>query len=383
MKKDWTLQGRLDLPEARRLVFDEVLVFYMEPQIGIVAYDDGQCLAVAADEERDKNLTRWLLTEVTHSDILAIKTGAQTLREAFETNETIDVVDTSSELEVQAAYQVPYSQLAECCLPNRGAFLPNRVCEKYREELRQEPSSLHVEGESIENHMLPFRVASDLLGELQRLWNALAQVANQGSQVTRQGSVPAGLRERAMLSLASISDGSAKLGTQAGDRALNDQIAELFAELVNARLDEEKLHQHLDNFGPRVESAYGALVESIQRNQISVFAANQRNTAYLTPQTSAKIKSVIQRYEPTTQTRKAHGYFVASDLESRSFRFREIDNGEEFEGVVALSVAEELDQLALGEPKKYEIEIEITRNMSPTEREKGQEIVLTSLQEDI
>jgi hypothetical protein len=78
--------------------------FYEEPQIGIVSYDGEQYLAVAADEEREEGLTRWLLDGVTHSAVMAIKTGAQTLREAFEVHETIRVVDTNNSFEVQETY---------------------------------------------------------------------------------------------------------------------------------------------------------------------------------------------------------------------------------------------------------------------------------------
>jgi hypothetical protein len=87
--------------------------------------------------------------------------------------------------------------------------------------------------------------------------------------------------------------------------------------------------------------------------------------------------------ERQTRTRKVHGYFVAFDLQSRSFRFRELDSGQEFEGDVAAEVADGIEQIALGEPKTYEIEVEITRIVSPTDQEKGQETVLTNLDEDI
>jgi hypothetical protein len=383
MKKEWHLPNTLPLSGGRELEFDEVLVFYEEPQIGIVSFDADQYLAVAADEEREEGVTRWLLAGVTHSAILAIKTGAQTLREAFEAHETIRVVDTNKSFEVQDTYQATVSNLAENCLPDRGAFLPSRVCEQYRDELQDEPSSLHVEGESVTDHILPFRVASDLFGELQRMWNALAQVAKEDSEITRQGAVPADLRNRARLSLVGISEGSAKLDIQAGDPALNERIADLFAGLVRSRLDGQTLHRRLDDFGPRVESAYEALVEAVQRNDVFVFAANQRSTAYLTPENSARIEQLLETYERQTRTRKVHGYFVAFDLQSRSFRFRELDSGQEFEGDVAAEVADGIEEIALGEPKTYEIEVEITRIVSPTDQEKGQETVLTNLDEDI
>lgn len=383
MKKDWHFQTTLPTAEEPELEFEEVLVFYEEPQIGIVEYGGSRHLAVAADEDREAGTIRWLLAEVTSSDVLAVKTGALTLREAIETHETITVVDTNTDLQIQETYEATVSELTETCLPDRSAFLPSRVREAYREELREEPSTVRVEGEPINDHTLPFRLASDLFGELQRLWNALAQVANEETEITRQGAVPMDLRDRARLALASISEGSANLEVEADDATLNRQIAELFEDLVTSRLDENELHRRLDEFGPRVESAYSALVKAVRKHEISVFTANHGSTGYITPTTARKIESLLENYEPTTQMRKAHGYFVAFDMESHFFRFRELENGQEFEGDVALDVAEEIDEIAVGEPRKYEIQIEITRKLSPTDQEKGQEIVLKSLDEDI
>ncbi|GEM_PF-6364004 len=383
MNKDWPIQERLPIGEENRLDFQETLVFYEGPQVGIVQFRDAPHLAIAADEDTENGLIRWLLANVSDTDILAIKTGAQTLRETIEADENVTIVDTDGDLQITKTYEAAVSELSDMCLPDRGAFLPDGICEAHRKKLEHSNPTIRIEGESIRRHSVPFRIASDILGNLQRLWNAFAQVAQDDEEITRQGAVPAELRERAKLSLVAISEGSAKLDIHAGDSGLHQEISGLFEQLVRSRVDAENIHKQLDEYGPRVESAFSGLVKSVQRNEVSVLAAARTTTAYLTPASSSKVKRLLEAHEAATKTRKIHGYFVAFDLETRSFKFREADTGDEFEGNVSLEVAEDIDELSLGKPKKYEVEVEITRDISPTNKEKGQDIRMTRLTEDI
>ncbi len=360
MRGIWKLPEQAIVPPAAKIV--HVLVEYNGPQVVVARDNEGLKLGVAADDEEDSGLVRWLYAPLTDTEFKALVSGASTIRDAL-LKPRVYVIDFGRDDRPLRAWEHASELLDETVLPRRGALLPKATRAEFAATIPEKPE-LCLERLGAKSKGVTFRSLSELLGVFQRLWNSLAQAVSQESPKER-GRLQADLSERAALALTGATAGSLILEITPSDHAIFNEVSQQFEELAKAGDDPQALSALLEHLGPRVQARYVELLKDIEKHGLQLFTRRQAGSAFLASHTAPRVISALTQSKVSeARTIPAIGYFLAFDGVRGSFEFNETLSGEVYKGHVAPEVFASHDSVVVGPGVTYRAAIEITTQVS-------------------
>ena len=346
------------LPEERNLLIHQwtehdVLLEFNGPQLATLISDDKLYLSVASDASDDR--IRWLRAPISEMELKALLLGATTVRECILKSDIL-VVDTDFNGKPITEVIATPDLLSDVDLPSLGSFLPEEITSTYTRSLTK--PAFFLNGPAITDHSVGFRVLSDLIEQIQRLWNAIGQTVI--STATAKGSVSSHVLSETELRLTSLVPGSVGLEISVPNEQLFEEIAASYRHLLMASGSPQLLKGKLHSLRTRVRSAFSDYLTVIQRHNIEVLAQWSGHAAFVSPSTAARVASALKYVDGVEEERfTVVGHFIGFHIDHATFEFVDlVDEATKYEGNVSPRVLRIPDlNIAVGRTETYEVEL--------------------------
>jgi len=363
MKRDWSslVAPSFLVPEPKAKI--DVLVEYDGPQLIL----RGQNLGLLADA--DRNLERWLLTNVTKLELEALALGALPMRDIFSRKNSITVVDFAGLKSPRHSWTITPEQVPPGILPTPKAALPTSARAFLQKKLKMKPHAatvrrLRFAGMPVHGSAIEFSALSKLVGSFQEILTSIGQALGIHAIATD------GLPSTTLLAGAT-SEGSFAIHLHASDQAVLDKVLERYRSLVTLA------HENVASFAEEVtpesqlgrefEAYFGDLADLKAESLIEIPGA----TVYVGPAYAQTIRVALKRprkprvtaptlpHEVTVQ----RGYFDRFAADDATFAFFDIDSGRQRQGTVSASLKRKVSdqgsqEAAVGRITMYRATIE-------------------------
>ena len=351
MRSTWQLPPDASLP-LRSWTPREVLLEFNGPELMTLDCDDALYLSVASDSDDGK--VRWLCARISEIELNALLLGATTVRDCILKDEIL-VVDTDNSGRSQAEFVVAENALSEDDLPSFRSFLPDEIVAATKQSVVK-PMFL-LNGPSIVEHSIGFRILADLSQQIQRLWNAIGQTIL--GTATAKGSVSSHVPNETELRLAALQPGSVGLQVDVSNETLFSEIATVYHDLLQVTGDAVKLQTMLHTLKARARSAFLDYLKVLQRHDVEVLARWSDKAAFVSPFRATRIASGLEHIGTEEEERfSATGYFIGFHIPDATFEFQDSSDEEtRYEGQVSPRVLSNPElKIVVGKSSGYEVE---------------------------
>ena len=358
MSLDWSALNEPELV-IEHYELRDVIIDFNGPQLATYQDKGGSLWLGVAVDELDERLERWLLTPVTSRELRALASGLLGTRDAFKSKElSVLDLDWSTGEFVRSWRAVSSGLLDPDALPDASASLEGfmNLPESQPEHVR----SFTFDHARFEREGIGFQPLSDALHNLQRVWSAIAQALE--TKPTARGRLTRDIQQRSALRTVALRAGSIVVELrESSDEELNDQIAESFARLLNARDDGALLTEQLTSLKARVHTSYEDFLRALQRGDMEFEFNYKARRGYMSPQLASCTRERLQQVtymKEESDVIELCGYFSAFDLNG-SFAFEDEMTSEKFQGSISPN-AELTLPISVGEDAAYYVFLDMS-----------------------
>ncbi len=361
----WNPKGeRLAAPPWQRFSLERVLLDYDGPRLVLRRTLSGQLYLVWWVDTDGFN-DRWIYLTVSLARLHAILSGGvrslDALREPEDgyvliVDENIDTGELSNIVYVTDTDAIP-SEVLPLAEARLNVRIPDDIVSIPAQD-RAHMIDVYLEPTSEDVGRVASRVASQFIGNLQRLVDALGQAAK--GNPTSRGNIPVDILQETRLDVISTYPGSlgVRLETHAQDDVLGESLGRtaigFLFELIEAGSDVGKLSAQLQVHRGRVAKSYEDLLGTIESSLPSAslrwaqgWQPNYRQVS-ITNQRAREIRIQVQEVERSIrETSTIIGTLVAGSL--RTWRFEiEDEAGNRAAGRISEEAASQMRALSLG-----------------------------------
>lgn len=361
MRHNWS---SLDEAELNLDVYewDEILIDFNGPQVATLTCGDDLFLGVAADEQ--DHTVRWVLAPMTPREMAALSHGLLGTLDVFK-KDALRVLDLDLQQErfVSAWAGVSVDELDTSALPD-----PNAKLDRFMESrpLAQDQRRFILDSPAMDDAGIDFKTLSRVLSDAQRVWSSIAQALED--EPTARGTLPQEIRQKSKLRTRALRAGSIIIDVSTTEHEdLHEKVAGVFADLIIARDDEERLQDLFTTLKTRARATYTDFLKSLSAGGVEFEMNFKHHHCYTNAQLAARARRRIEspsrvRAEPDIQ--ELTGTFRGFDLNG-SFAFMDHVNEELIQGTVPGN-AEVALPIEVGKDSVYIVTVEtsLTRQLS-------------------